>query len=56
MRVTLDQSLPFQQNEHCPNRAGIRRHTAGEFPLGQGVTPCERRQKHELVGSHPLSR
>jgi hypothetical protein len=56
MGDSLNQCMLFQQNEHRPNRAGIRRHAAGEFPLGERLSPCERCEENELVGCDAMGR
>jgi hypothetical protein len=36
--VSLDLSALLQLDEHRPHGAGVGRHAAGEFPLGERVT------------------
>ena len=53
---SLNQSMLLQQNEHGSNGAGIRRHTAGEVPLGERLSSCERCEENELVGGDSMRR
>jgi len=56
MRVAPDHSPLFQQDEHGPDGAGIRRHAAGELPLRQRMPAGERREEHKLVGRDAMRR
>ncbi len=48
---------PLQQDEHGPHGAGVGRHAAGEFPLGEGMpTPGEGGEEDELVGGDAVRR
>ena len=47
----------LQQDEHGPHGAGVGRHAAGEFPLGEGVpAPGEGGEEDELVGGDAVRR
>jgi len=49
-----DEAALFKQDQHRPNRIGIRRGASGQFLLRDLVLVREARKDNELIGSHPV--
>lgn len=55
MGLAVDEALLFEQHEHGPNSAGVRRHPLREFALSKRLAAAgERRQEDKLVGGDAL--